>query len=64
MTLENSGGEVEDQIMVACGNGTDCSTVLTPSSLDQLYRVRIRAMNDFGESSSSTYLSAPIGKFF
>ena len=62
MTLENSGGEVEDQIMETCGNGTVCSTFLTPSSMDQFYRVRIRATNDFGESSASIYLSASIGK--
>ena len=61
MTLENSGGEVEDQIMEICGNGTVCSTVLDPSSMDQLYRVKMRATNDFRESSLSTF-SAPIGK--
>ena len=59
--LENGKGEVEDQIMETCGNGTVCSTNLIPSSMDQTYSVRITATNDFGQSSS-TYLSDPIGQ--
>ena len=60
VTLENSGGKVEDQMMEICGNGTVCSTVLTPSSMNRTYLVRITATNDFGESSSP-YLSVTIG---
>ena len=63
VTLEDSGGRIEDQILIMCRNGTVCMTSVTPLTMDQIYLVRIRATNDFGEYSASTYLSAPIGQW-
>ena len=37
---------------MTCGNGTVCMTSVTPSTIDQIYHVRIGATNNFGESSS------------